>query len=168
MTLYIDLDGVLADFEAHVLALFGRAPSEMSAREMWGLAAATPKFFETMPKMPDADELWAFCEPFDPHILTGLPRGDWAAAQKRRWVAHHLGADVPITTCMARDKCQYASPGDVLVDDPMKYAHLWEAQGGIFVRHTSAAESIEALRGLGYGDRGARAASGSHREGYVP
>lgn len=150
MTLYLDLDGVLADFEAHVEALFGRPPSAMSLKEMWGLAAAIPDFFETMPKVPDADWLWAYCEPFRPHILTGLPRGDWAEAQKRRWVARHLGERVPITTCMARDKREYAAPGDVLVDDTTKYAHLWEAQGGIFVHHTSAVSSIEALRALGY------------------
>ena len=51
---------------------------------------------------------------------------------------------------MARQKCEYASPGDVLVDDTTRYAHLWEARGGIFVRHTSAVESIQALRELGY------------------
>lgn len=150
MTLYLDLDGVLADFDAHVTALFGRPPSAMSLEEMWRAAARTPGFFETMPKTPDADELWAHCEPFAPHILTGLPRGDWAEAQKRRWVRRHFGEHVAVTTCMARDKCRYASPGDVLVDDTTRYAHLWEAQGGIFVRHTSAAASIEALRRLGY------------------
>ncbi len=152
MTLYLDLDGVLADFESHVEALFGRAPSEMPLSEMWAHASREPSFFETMPKMPDADELWAFSRPFRPHILTGLPRGDWAEAQKRRWVAQHLGEDVPVTTCVARDKCEYASPGDVLVDDTTRWEHLWVARGGIFVRHTSAAESIEALRGLGYQD----------------
>src|SRR5690606_10111653 len=107
-------------------------------------------FFETMPKMPDADELWEYCRPFAPHILTGLPRGDWAEAQKRRWVRRHLGPHVPVTACLARDQCEVASPGDVLVDDTPKWAHLWEAQGGIFVRHTSAARSIEALRALGF------------------
>jgi len=154
MTLYLDLDGVLADFEAHVRTLFGRAPSAMTLDEMWRLAERAPGFFEAMPKMPDADELWAFCQPFRPHILTGLPRGDWAEVQKRRWVEAHLGGHVPVTTCMARDKCDYAAPGDVLVDDTTRYEHRWVARGGIFVRHTSAAASIEALRALGYGAGG--------------
>ncbi|MGE3962433.1 MAG: hypothetical protein AB7F65_12200 [Dehalococcoidia bacterium] len=154
MTLYLDLDGVLADFDARVRALFGRAPEELRLDEMWRRAEGTPGFFEHMPKTPDADELWAFCQPFDPQILTGLPRGDWAAEQKRRWVARHLGADVPVITCLAREKCVYAAPGDVLVDDRTRYAHLWEAQGGIFVPHTSAAASIAALRELGFAPSG--------------
>lgn len=150
MTLYLDLDGVLADFEGHFLALFGKRPRELPLKEMWRLASGERGFFETMPKMPDADLLWSYCLPFRPQILTGLPRGDWAEVQKRRWVRAHLGDHVPVTTCMARDKCAYAAPGDVLVDDTTKYAHLWEAQGGIFVRHTSAVESIRALRDLGF------------------
>lgn len=101
--------------------------------------------------MPDAMELWHFCAPFGPTILTGLPRGRWAEPQKRKWVKCHLGPHVPVIACMARDKCQFAAPGDVLVDDTTRYAHLWEARGGIFVHHRSAAESIEELRRLGFG-----------------
>lgn len=156
MTLYLDLDGVLADFDAHVTDLFGRPPSELTLAEMWGRAARTPGFFETMPKTGDADQLWSYCRPFNPHILTGLPRGDWAEAQKRRWVRRYLGAEVPVTTCMSREKCEYASPGDVLVDDTTTYAHLWVARGGIFVPHTSATESIKALRELGFVSEAAR------------
>ena len=51
---------------------------------------------------------------------------------------------------MARDKCEFATPGAVLVDDRPQYAHLWEERGGIFVLHTSAAASIAALRDLGF------------------
>ena len=79
MTLFLDLDGVLADFDAHVRELFGRSPAQLRLEEMWRLAERTPGFFETMPKMPDADDLWAFCAPFEPTIITGLPRGRWAA-----------------------------------------------------------------------------------------
>lgn len=151
MTLFLDLDGVLADFDAHVRALFGASPAELRLGDMWDKAAKAPGFFETMPPTPDAMELWDFCEPFHPTILTGLPRGTWAEPQKRNWVARHLGADVPVIACLARDKCSFASPGDILVDDTTKYRHLWEANGGIFVRHRSAAQSIEELRRLGYG-----------------
>ncbi len=150
MTLFLDLDGVLADFDAHVRALFGRAPREMAVREMWARAARTPDFFETMPMTPDAPELWAYCRAFEPQILTGLPRGKWAAKQKRRWVARHLGPEVPVITCMSREKCLYAAPGDVLVDDSTRNAHLWESRGGVFVRHSSAANTIQRLRALGY------------------
>jgi hypothetical protein len=103
-----------------------------------------------MPLVEDACELWDFCKAFRPTILTGLPRGSWAGPQKRRWVAKQLGGHVPVITCMARDKCVYASPGAVLVDDTVKYAELWRERGGVFVEHRSASESIAALRQLGF------------------
>src|SRR5689334_8549336 len=101
MTLFLDLDGVLADFDAHIEALFGTPPAELPLGEMWRRAAATPGFFETMPMTADAMELWSFCEPYEPRILTGLPRGTWAEAQKRRWVAQHLGPHVLVVACMS-------------------------------------------------------------------
>ncbi|MCK9486450.1 MAG: hypothetical protein M0R73_07085 [Dehalococcoidia bacterium] len=150
MTLFLDLDGVLADFEAHVEALFGEPPSRLPLSQMWARAEATPGFFETMPLIPDAMDLWNYCRPFDPEILTGLPRGRWAEPQKRAWVRRRLGPCVTVHSCMARDKHLLARPGDVLVDDRTRWAHLWEGAGGVFVHHRSAAESIQALRDLGY------------------
>ena len=148
--LFLDLDGVLADFDAHVEQLFGARPSDLSLREMWARAASSPDFFGTVPMMADGMELWEFCRPFHPTILTGLPRGKWAEPQKRRWVAAHFGSDVPVITCMSRDKCNFAEPGSVLVDDRTEYAHLWEARGGIFVTHVSADATIATLRQLGF------------------
>jgi hypothetical protein len=62
-----------------------------------------------------------------------------------RWAAQHFPG-VRMITCMARDKRNHAKEGDVLVDDNDKFRHLWEAAGGIFVHHKSAAQSIEELR----------------------
>ena len=47
---------------------------------------------------------------------------------------------------MARDTRNHAKGGDVLVDDRDRHGHLWEELGGIFIHHSSAQESIEALR----------------------
>jgi len=149
-SLFLDLDGVLADFVSHVLSLFGQPPSEMPLGEMWSRAARTPAFFESIPLTDDAHELWAYCAEFEPTILTGLPRGNWAAPQKRRWVATHLGPHVPVITCMSRDKSNYATPGAVLIDDTVRYARLWEDRGGTFVHHRSAAQSIRELQRLGF------------------
>jgi hypothetical protein len=51
---------------------------------------------------------------------------------------------------MAREKCNYATPGAVLVNDTTKFADLWRDAGGIFVHHTSAETSIAALNDLGF------------------
>jgi len=37
-------------------------------------------------------------------------------------------------------------PGDIIIDDYLKYRHLWVEAGGIFIHHISAVESLAALR----------------------
>ena len=150
MKLFLDLDGVLADFDRGVQAVTGKRPEELPLREMWRALAKAPDFYNTLEFMHDAEELWEFCRPFRPTILTGLPLGSWAPAQKERWVRRMLGADVPIITCMSRDKHKYSGPGHVLVDDREKTREAWERAGGIFIHHTGARRSIAALKRLGF------------------
>ena len=150
--LFLDLDGVLADFDRGVETVTGRRPEELPLKTMWAALARAPRFFETLEMMHDAEALWRFCAPHRPTILTGLPMGAWAPEQKKRWVARMLGAHVPVVACMARDKPRWSGPGHVLVDDRDKHRHLWEANGGIFVHHKSAAASIAELKALGYLD----------------
>ena len=155
--LFLDLDGVLADFDRGVEAVTGRRPGALRVPEMWRALSRVPAFFETLHWMEDAERLWRFCAPHAPTILTGLPLGVWAPEQKRRWVARMLGAHVPVITCMSRDKPRHAGPGDVLVDDRADARAGWEAAGGTFVHHRHAEGTIAALRALGYADADAGA-----------
>lgn len=148
--LFVDLDGVLADFDRGVLAVTGKRPEELSLKTMWGALSRAPRFFETLDFMEDAEALWRFCLPHHPTILTGLPLGSWAPSQKKRWVARMLGAHVPVITCMSRDKPRWSGPEHVLVDDRASAREGWERKGGIFVHHVSAEQSIAALRRLGF------------------
>ncbi|ALG72217.1 hypothetical protein VY88_00180 [Azospirillum thiophilum] len=148
--LFLDLDGVLADFDRGVVAVTGRRPEQLAVKEMWRALSRHADFFGTLEFMHDAQELWSFCAQHRPAILTGLPLGSWAPDQKMRWVARMLGADVPVITCMARDKARHATPGAVLVDDREKARTPWEAAGGHFVLHRNAAESIAELTKLGF------------------
>jgi hypothetical protein len=150
MELFLDLDGVLADFDRGVHRVTGKHPEELPMKVLWRELSRHPDFFGTLDFMHDAQELWAFCAPYEPTILTGLPMGSWAPDQKRRWVASMLGTHVRVITCMARDKHRYSGPGKVLVDDREKARVPWEAAGGTFILHTSAAASIAALQRLGF------------------
>ena len=149
VTLFLDLDGVLADFDAGVVALTGRHPREQSARAMWRAVARAPDFFAALAFTRDGRRLWDFCRPLDPTILTGLPHGGWAAPQKRRWVAAMLGPEVPVITCMSREKARYGAPGRVLVDDRETAREPWEQAGGIFIHHRGADTTIDRLTALG-------------------
>lgn len=142
---------MLADFDRGVEMVTGRRPEELPLKTMWAALARAPRFFDTLEFMHDAQDLWAFCAPLRPTILTGLPLGTWAPAQKKAWVARMLGAHVPIITCMSKEKPRWCGPGHVLVDDRASAGPGWEAKGGVFIHHTGAERSIARLRDLGYG-----------------
>jgi len=144
MKLFLDLDGVLADFDRGVEAVTGKRPDQQHIRQMWKALAKEPDFYGTLDMMHDAQVLWEFCGPYCPTILTGLPTGSWAAPQKVEWATDHFPG-VPIITCMAADKHLHMHPGDVLVDDREKHRAAYEEAGVLFIRHTSAGDSLTQL-----------------------
>jgi beta-phosphoglucomutase-like phosphatase (HAD superfamily) len=94
--LYLDCDGVLADFDRGATKLLDMPPRIYEKRHgiaaFWREIARHPDFYGTLPLMPDAKELFAAVRHLIPVILTGLPRGAWAAPQKIRWAARHFPA----------------------------------------------------------------------------
>jgi len=146
--LFLDCDGVLADFDAGAKQLLGMTPAAFEERhgrgEFWKRLARASNFYGELPEMPDARRLFDAVKHLKPTILTGLPLGKWAAPQKERWAAEHFPG-VPIITTMARQKHLHMERGDVLVDDRENHRHLWENAGGIFVHHKNAEETVRQL-----------------------
>ena len=153
MTIYVDMDGVLADFDRAAWERLGlrdprKAEAEIGATEFWRRIGTVPHYYRTLPLMADARQLWAgvlAVSAAAPIILTGIP---WsiatAADDKLAWASEHF-PDARVITCAARDKARHCVPGDVLIDDWPKYRALWEAAGGRFILHVSAAESLRLL-----------------------
>ena len=146
--LFLDCDGVLADFDAGVRNALGVSPEAFEERngkgEFWRRLSRTPDFYATLPLMPDATLLFDAVRHLDPIILTGLPLGNWAAPQKFRWAEQHFPG-TQVITCMARDKYRHMSGADVLVDDRLDHRGKWEDAGGIFVHHRDAQSSLRRL-----------------------
>lgn len=151
--IYLDCDGVLANFDSGAEAALGLPPRQFEQRygmaAFWKRLAAAPDFFGTLEPLPDAFELYEAVRHLKPVILTGMPRGRWADPQKRRWAARHF-PEVEIITTLAALKREHCHPGDVLVDDRDNHRKAWEDAGGLFVHHHSARRSIAELRALGY------------------
>ena len=151
--LYLDCDGVLADFDAGAVRLLGMGPGEFQekfgAGRFWARLAKAPDFYGSLPLMAGALELFEAVRHLDPMILTGLPRGNWAAGQKVRWVHQHFPG-TRIITVMAVDKRHHCQPGDVLVDDTLKHRQRWEDAGGIFVHHVDVASTLAELRAVAW------------------
>ena len=145
---FLDCDGVLADFDRHGEDVFGDTPRQaewrMGSSAFWAALEARGDFYRTMPLMPDAMRLYEGVKHLKPTILTGCPKGDWAEAQKVAWAAEHFPG-VPIITCRSADKAAHAVAGDVLIDDRNQHRHHWIGMGGVFITHTDAETSLGAL-----------------------
>lgn len=149
LPLFVDLDGVLADFDAGVRLLTGRTPDEYTKRHgtpaLWSLLARTPDFYTLLPPHPDGPHIWARVKRLQPTILTGCPLGEWAAPQKRAWVAKFLGSHVPVITCLSKNKHTYATSGAILIDDRVATGVAWSEAGGTFVHHTTLSSTLAQL-----------------------
>lgn len=148
ITLFVDLDGVLADFDAGYEKHFGHRPDHKDDTD-WDAIAAIPDFYLNLPPMPDAFELWEGIKRFKPIVLTGVPRSNVpsASANKRVWAAKHLG-NVEVITTFSRDKCKHSGPGQVLIDDRPKCGVPWTIAGGIWIPHKDAKSSLFHLNQL--------------------
>ncbi len=147
--LFLDADGVLADFDEGAKRLIGMYPRRTSRRStgaaaFWKRLAQAQNFYGTLPEMPDARALFDGVKHLKPTILTGLPLGSWAAPQKIEWAAEHFPG-VPIITCMARDKHKHMHPGDVLVDDRENHRAHTKTAGVVFIHHKNAEDSLRQL-----------------------
>ncbi|CAM9672403.1 unnamed protein product [Laminaria digitata] len=145
---FCDMDGVLVDFDKGCVAVMGTTPDQLSKKNMWRGLANARSFYEHLDWMSDGQDLWNNIVDLHPTILTGLPMGKWAEPQKRKWCVRELGEDVPVITCMSRDKHLHCIPGSVLIDDRLSLQADWQRAGGVFIHHTSATTSLEELKTL--------------------
>lgn len=158
MKLFLDCDGVLADFDTYYLSVFGMGPREHEdylndtegGNAFWDGIAAHPDFYYNLPLMPDAQYLYDSVRHLNPTILTGVPRGGWAELQKLRWRDKYF-PDAEMITTRSAIKYEHMHPEmeNILIDDWPKYKHVWEENGGVFILHTSAVESLLELERRG-------------------
>jgi hypothetical protein len=149
MNLFVDMDGVLADFAQYHQAVFGWRPDTEDNVD-WAAVREVKDFYLNIPPMADLQLLWARIERYQPIVLTGVPEeiGE-APANKRAWVSKHLGPKVQVRCCEASEKWRHAQRGDILIDDSEKYRNSWVKAGGIWVTHRSAEGTVAILDGMG-------------------
>lgn len=154
MRVFVDLDGVLADFDGGYERAFGvkppRALGQEEPADFWPRLAAYQDghFYADLSILPGAIALWEGVKLVDPNptVLTGIPHSmPHAAADKTQWVQSWLAdgpAAIPVICCASKDKRLHGQPGDVLIDDWAKYRALWCEMGGTFLLHTSVKQTL--------------------------
>jgi len=148
--IYLDLDGVMADFDAHFPALFGVNHKDLLDDEMWSKINSHPSYFRDMPLCAGAKDFylsWLY-QDIEFNILTACSKSNYAnvATQKRAWVREHLGWATVLPVLGGRNKWLFMNaPGDILIDDWEKNTIPWVENGGRAILHDGDFERTDYL-----------------------
>ena len=153
--LYLDMDGVLCDFDKRYFELFGETPG--SSRDRRNFSGNWIEFIEgenfaTLDWNPGGQELLAYVRtlPKDIEIemLTssgGMKYHNEVTVQKTQWLCER-GIEFKINTVPGRKlKAEYAKSTTILVDDTPDVIDSFDAAGGIAILHKDLIVTIAKL-----------------------
>ena len=154
---YLDLDGVLADFFTEYAKLAGiksgnyrdipPAKTDPTLTKMQGT-----DFFNRLPKTQPADQIVAMVVKLfgHYHICSSPLRNDFENSEKWKkvWIRRELNPQ-PDDLIITPNKAKYAKQADgtpnILVDDRGSNISAWEAAGGIGIKYQADEDSLSVL-----------------------
>jgi hypothetical protein len=145
-TLYLDMDGVVADFDAMAAQHLGRDLSGYTqdgifsfVGDEWPKIQAIERFYRDLPPMKGCWQLVDTARQYRDRLgwrllfLTAIPRLNdmpWAQYDKILWVNQHFPDIAVHFGPYSHDKQHHCRPGDILVDDRLTNCIEWRAVGG--------------------------------------
>lgn len=153
-TVFLDLDGVFADFESAVRRHTG---CDYDPKSSWSKIDKVPHFYSELYPLSGAFKLFdtIFKGSLYPvQILSSVPdpTGKLVTARedKEYWVSRYLSRKIRVNLVQGwKMKALFAQPGDILVDDSYRNIEDWVACGGTGIHHTSNWNTLNELRMLG-------------------
>lgn len=144
-TLYLDMDGVVADFDTYAERIIGkRSENNRWEHEDWQKLQNFQRIYRDLPKTPEADALVEYCRQFalvrehELLFLTAVPKGNdfhWAFYDKMTWAQEYY-PDIPVHFGpFGLNKQVHCRAGDILIDDRLSNIEEWTRAGGIAIRH---------------------------------
>lgn len=141
--IYLDLDGVLCNFEKRYIELYNESPSVMREKKLssktWHDFVQT-KQFEKLEYYPGAQDLIKYVNKtkIPVEILSssgGKLYYKEVEAQKKKWLKRH-NINYPVNIVTGRkEKAKYATPNTILIDDTPEVIDHFEDAGGIGILH---------------------------------
>lgn len=151
--IYLDMDGVLTDFDAAFENIDGSTPKEIEKHgddAFWShVKQGGLEFWSKMPWMKDGKELWNYVKKYKVEILSSPARQIPESSKgKEIWIKREMG-HVKLNLKRAREKHEFATPNAILIDDNKDNINKWNSVGGKGIWHTSADKTIRELKSLG-------------------
>jgi hypothetical protein len=146
--IFLDLDGVLSDFDLHK-----RQEGKTLPGGATNYNALDYKWWSTMPVFDGAKEFYDAARKLGVvKFLTGPVPHEDCFAGKAHWVRNFVperGKNIlkDLIICSSGDKQFLARPNHILVDDRIANINEWRAAGGIGIHHTGDfAETMKQLQ----------------------
>ena len=158
ITLYLDMDGVLCNFDKAYRSLRTHATDGKRFRS----AVMDYQIFEDLEFMPDTQELLNYVtklEGINIEILTSMgtfeaDQGNEAKRQKQKWLDKW---NIPYKANFVRskeEKAKYAHDRAILVDDSPGCINPFVVKGGHGILHTKSSDTIQQIHDTIRGVRG--------------
>jgi hypothetical protein len=159
--IYLDMDGVVADFDKRFTDLAGMGPREFEEEygknAFWDFIDEGDNklvFWIGIPPMSDAKQLVDFVSNYDYEMLTAPSLKKQSVMGKGLWMKNQTNKGLfpfkpKVNYKSAKNKKDFAAPNHILIDDREDNINSWIAAGGIGILHTSASSTINQLKKLG-------------------
>jgi len=161
--IYLDMDGVVADFEQRFKDLSGMGPRDFEAKygknAFWDFIDEGDnkiKFWVGIPPMEGASQLVNYVSKHDYVMLTAPSIKKQSRLGKALWIRNHTGdifPSKPTVIFKAAKEKHKVKPSltekDILIDDKASTIDNWNAAGGTGILYTSANQAISELKKLG-------------------
>jgi len=150
-TIYLDLDGVIADFDKRFTELAGMGPREyedsFGREKFWDFIDIKHKikFFSQMDWMPEGKKLYNFIKQFDHKLLSAPSKNDASKIGKRIWTKENT-PETQLILSPAYNKKNYADKSNILIDDRESNIQQWREAGGIGILFKSTDQVIDELK----------------------
>ena len=157
INVYLDLDGVMVDFNAKIVEMFGKSYEDLDRNELWSKLGTVDHLYLNLDPMPNYLTLFNYLKAkqdkglINLEILTSLPYSTnklvTSKEDKIAWVKKYLDPAIKVNAVVGGvKKAKYVKNStDILIDDTDKNITAWNNAGGRGILFKNNADTISTI-----------------------